>query len=64
MAAITLYLFMIVTACRSLMMLNNNVSTGTQMMPSMDEMVMTMTATDCVWSFHEAAEAPEADLEG
>lgn len=29
------------------------------MMPSMGVMVMTTTATDCVWSFLGAAEAPE-----
>lgn len=31
-------------------------------MPCMDAMVMTTTATDCVWSFLEAAGAPEAGL--
>lgn len=29
-------------------------------MPSMDVMGTTTTATDCGWSFHGAAEAPEA----
>lgn len=33
-------------------------------MPSMDVMVMTTTATDCVWSFLEVAGAPEAGLVG
>lgn len=34
------------------------------MMRSMDAMVMTTTATDCVWSFPGAAGAQEAGLEG
>lgn len=34
------------------------------MMRSMDAMVMTMTATDCVWNSLGAAGAPEAVLEG
>lgn len=33
---------------------------GTLMMRSMGEMVMTTTATGCVWSFLGAAEAQEA----